>query len=448
MVINRYNRIVLPFIFLIDLTILLTLYFIFFSPIKQSTLFFVALFWVFPSIIFKSFQVPRTYSKIVGLIPMLYTFGLFILIYNLGILFGLLAAANSKVQFFFLTSAALLLFLSSLSRYLILYQFRLRGRNIRYAVLLNQNITDKGIEKLNGDAILLGYRFVKLIKTSERYFQELNNLIGRMKIDIVFIQGNNNKLTDSVSAFCDDHGLRMKILLPLSVSSGLRAGLDQIGGYPVMDLRHEPLLYLGNRIMKRTVDFLMASLSIVFILTWLPVVVKLVQAFSYPGPLFFVQERIGRDGKIFNLYKFRTMVYSKEEKSAKKGQAEKTHERDKRVPWFGRLLRRTNLDEYPQFLNVLFGFMSTVGPRPHMVGEDMVLEKKVPRYRVRRFVKPGITGWAAINGYRGGTDDIALMSKRTEHDIWYLENWTIWLDIKIMAITIWQMITLRIPRAY
>ena len=225
-------------------------------------------------------------------------------------------------------------------------------------------------------------------------------------------------------------------------------GLDQLGGYPIMDLRHEPLLYLGNRVMKRTVDFFMASLSIVFILTWLPVVVKLAQVFSYPGPLFFIQERIGRDGKIFNLYKFRTMVYSKEEKLAKKGQAEKTHEMDKRVPWFGRLLRRTNLDEYPQFLNVLFGSMSTVGPRPHMVGEDKVLVKKVSRYRVRRFVKPGITGWAAINGYRGGTDDIELMSKRTEHDIWYLENWTIWLDIKIMAITIWQMISLRIPRAY
>ena len=95
--------------------------------------------------------------------------------------------------------------------------------------------------------------------------------------------------------------------------------------------------------------------------------------FSYPGPLLFVQERIGRDGKIFNLYKFRTMVYSKESESAKKGQAEKTHEMDKRVPWFGRLLRRTNLDEYPQFINVLFGSMSTVGPRPHMVGEDEVL---------------------------------------------------------------------------
>ena len=118
------------------------------------------------------------------------------------------------------------------------------------------------------------------------------------------------------------------------------------------------------------------------------------------------------------------------------------------IPWFNRLLRKTNLDEYPQFMNVLLGSMSTVGPRPHMVGEDNELANKVLNYRVRRFVKPGITGLAAIKGYRGGTDDLDLMKKRTEFDIWYLENWSLWLDIKIMAITVWQMLTFRIPKAY
>ena len=109
---------------------------------------------------------------------------------------------------------------------------------------------------------------------------------------------------------------------------------------------------------------------------------------------------------------------------------------------------RTNLDEYPQFLNVFFGSMSAVGPRPHMVGEDSILEKNVNKYRVRRFVKPGITGWAAINGLRGGTEDMKLMKKRTDFDIWYLENWSVWLDIKIILITIWHMVTFRIPKAY
>ena len=126
----------------------------------------------------------------------------------------------------------------------------------------------------------------------------------------------------------------------------------------------------------------------------------------------------------------------------------KTQLIDLRVPWFGRFLRRTNLDEYPQFINVLLGSMSTVGPRPHMVGEDLTLEGNVPKYKMRRFIKPGITGWAAINGYRGGTDDMKLMVKRTDYDIWYLENWSLWLDTKIIFITSWQMITLNILKAY
>ena len=142
------------------------------------------------------------------------------------------------------------------------------------------------------------------------------------------------------------------------------------------------------------------------------------------------------------------MFHTSEAQLAKDGHAVKTSNDDARIPLFGKLLRKTNLDEYPQFLNVFLGSMSTVGPRPHMVGEDNELAENLLNYKVRRFVKPGITGWAAVNGYRGGTDNINLMSKRTEMDIWYLENWTLWLDIKIMAITIWQMVRFRIPKAY
>jgi len=448
MIQERYNRIVLPFFFLTDLTVLLGLYFIFISQTQFFYFFLAGLLWIFPSLYFNSYNVPRTYSTVKGLRPIFYTVTVFIFLYVIIIQLDFLPLVNLYLQLYFIITIFVLFLFVGLFRYLLFYQYRLKGKNIRNAVLLGQGLTANRIEKLHQDVTHFGYRFVNNFSFPGTYIQDLQNLVKNQKIDILFIHESNKIIIDKVSAFCDEHGLRLKLLLPLSVSAGRRAGLDQLGDYPVMDLRHEPLLYLGNRIMKRTMDFFMASLSIVFILTWLPVVVKLAQAFSYPGPLFFIQERIGRNGKIFNLYKFRTMVYSKESESAKKGQAEKTHEMDKRVPWFGRLLRRTNLDEYPQFLNVLSGSMSTVGPRPHMVGEDKVLVKKVRRYRVRRFVKPGITGWAAINGYRGGTDDIELMSKRTEHDIWYLENWTIWLDIKIMAITIWQMITLRIPRAY
>jgi len=268
------------------------------------------------------------------------------------------------------------------------------------------------------------------------------------KVDIVFLMEANQAVTDTISALCDDYGIRLKLLLSLSSGTGRRAGLDTVGGFPLMDVRHEPLLYFGNQAIKRIIDIIMSVLSIIFILTWLPIIVKIAQMFTYPGPLFFTQDRVGRDGNIFKLYKFRTMRISLETKTAQRGLSKKTNQTDPRVPWFGHILRRSNLDEYPQFLNVFMGTMSTVGPRPHMVGEDISLEKHVRRYRMRRFVKPGITGWAAINGYRGGTEDIDLMARRTEHDIWYLENWSLWLDIKIIFITIFQMITFKIPKAY
>jgi lipopolysaccharide/colanic/teichoic acid biosynthesis glycosyltransferase len=138
--------------------------------------------------------------------------------------------------------------------------------------------------------------------------------------------------------------------------------------------------------------------------------------------------------------KFRTMVSNK---SAEKGYSHLTSKDDHRITLIGKVLRKTNLDELPQFMNVLFGYMSVVGPRPHMVSEDREIADEIDKYRIRRFVKPGITGLAAINGYRGGTENLELMQKRIDQDIKYIENWSLWLDIKISIITFWQMLTFR-----
>ena len=301
---------------------------------------------------------------------------------------------------------------------------------------------------IKNEGMLFGYNFIKHLKNYKKYIEELDSIINHKKINIIFLNESEKDIIDEISYYCDDNGIRLKLLLDISSSAGHRAGLDIIGGYPMMDVRHEPLLYLGNKIIKRFVDIFFGFLSIVFILSWLPFVVKIVQSITYPGPLFFVQDRVGFNGKTFKLYKFRTMRITKEVLKAQRGESEKTKRFDSRIPWFGKLLRSSNLDECPQFINVFLGNMSTVGPRPYMIGEDKYLEQHIPRYKIRRFVKPGVTGWAAINGYRGGTDSINHMSKRTNLDIWYLENWTIWLDLKIIFKTFWQMITLRIPKAY
>ncbi len=152
------------------------------------------------------------------------------------------------------------------------------------------------------------------------------------------------------------------------------------------------------------------------------------------------QDRIGADGTRFQCMKFRTMV---SDKSAEKGYSHLTSKDDDRITLIGRILRKTNLDELPQFINVLMGYMSVVGPRPHMVSEEQAIADKINKYRIRRFVKPGITGLAAIKGFRGGTENLTLMQKRIDYDIEYIEKWTFWLDVKIAIITAWQMLTFK-----
>ena len=148
-----------------------------------------------------------------------------------------------------------------------------------------------------------------------------------------------------------------------------------------------------------------------------------------PGPVYFIQKRTGYKGKEFGCIKFRTMHVNVD---ADKVQAT---ENDPRKTPFGDFLRRTNLDELPQFINVFKGEMSIVGPRPHMLKHTEEYSKIISQYMVRHFVKPGITGWAQVNGYRGITDEVWKMERRVEHDVWYIEHWTSLLDLKIIART-------------
>ncbi len=234
-----------------------------------------------------------------------------------------------------------------------------------------------------------------------------------------------------------------RIHLIQSGTTRLSKKLDKInrfGPFAAVPLRQEPLSLKRNQILKKFFDITLSMTVLVGILWWFYPLVGLIIKLSSKGPVVIRQNRIGVDGIQFKCMKFRTMVSNK---SAEKGYSHLTSEDDSRITWIGKVLRKTNLDELPQFLNVLMGYMSVVGPRPHMVSEEQEIADKIDKYRIRRFVKPGITGLAAITGFRGGTENLNLMQKRIDHDIQYIENWSIWLDIKISIITFWQMLTLR-----
>ncbi len=448
---GRYNRIVLPFFFLFDIFVTLFIasfdnYLYSIENNNYASPFLACLFWAIPSLIFKSYKVPRVISFTYAARSTLLTFLCFLF---LNIVFFLKLSSPASIAFAinFIFHIAIAQFSISYIRYLFFLNYRRKGKNYLNAVFLGK-INNQKMKSFKVDSRNFGYHFIENFQNSENYINNLNMIILKEKVQIVFLLETENYITELIRVFCDAKGIRLKILISITEETRRLTGLDIIGGYLAMDLRHEPLLYLGNRIIKHTFDLIFSFISILFVLSWLPIVVKFFQVLSYPGPLFFIQDRVGHNGKKFRLYKFRTMKFSKDNNFAQKGKSKITKIKDKRIAWFGSLLRKSNFDEYPQFLNVLFGSMSIVGPRPYMIGEDIALEKNINKYRIRRFAKPGISGWAAVNGYRGGTDDLKLMSKRTEYDIWYLENWTLWLDLKIIFITIWQMVRLKVPKAY
>ncbi len=204
----------------------------------------------------------------------------------------------------------------------------------------------------------------------------------------------------------------------------------KMNGLVINSKYNEPLSLLQNRIIKRGFDILVSGLVIVFILSWLiPIVAILVKSESR-GPVFFRQKRSGRNNKPFWCLKFRSMTPNKE------ANAKQASRGDVRITKVGAFLRKTSLDEMPQFLNVITGDMSICGPRPHMLSHTDEFSAQINNYMVRLYVKPGITGWAQVNGYRGETSELIQMEKRVEYDIEYLQNWTITNDFVIMINTV------------
>lgn len=227
--------------------------------------------------------------------------------------------------------------------------------------------------------------------------------------------------------------INLKFVPDFSKSLSTPFRINYLGEFPVINLRNEPLEDIDNRFKKRLLDIIFSSFIIIFILSWLFPIIAIAIKMS-KGPVLFKQLRSGRDNQVFYCYKFRSMRMNRECDTI---QATKCDDRVTRV---GRFLRRTSLDELPQFFNVLLGDMSVAGPRPHMLKHTEEYRAIIDKYMVRHHLKPGITGWAQVNGLRGETNTKDLMEKRVEHDIWYIQNWTMMLDIKIIFLTVINLI--------
>jgi exopolysaccharide biosynthesis polyprenyl glycosylphosphotransferase len=206
--------------------------------------------------------------------------------------------------------------------------------------------------------------------------------------------------------------------------------MESVGNLVLINPQENPLDDLGARIGKRIFDIVFSALAILLIFSWLFPIIALLIKISSKGPVFFIQERTGFDNRSFGCIKFRSMNVNKD---ADKKQATAN---DSRITKIGHFIRRTNIDELPQLFNVFVGQMSVVGPRPHMLAHTEQYSNLIEYYLTRHYVKPGITGWAQINGLRGETNELWKMEKRVEFDKEYIENWTFLWDIKIIWMTI------------
>ena len=248
---------------------------------------------------------------------------------------------------------------------------------------------------------------------------------------IITTDPGNKESIEKLIDYAERHGIRASVVLNLPALMKRNFELSDLGGLPLFQIREVPLSDYVPLFWKRVFDVLFATVTLLLLSPVLLLISIAIKADSR-GPVFYRAERIGRQGKHFRIFKFRSMKIAADAASENRS----TQKNDDRITGTGKILRRYSLDELPQLLNVLEGSMSVVGPRPHRVTLDQKFGTLVPAYPVRRFIKPGITGWAQVNGWRGLTEKNIDFKGRALHDLWYLEHWSFGLDLAIIWLTV------------
>ncbi len=350
----------------------------------------------------------------------------------------------SRVVFFYFWIINVLGF--SLSRTVlrkILKYFRRKGYNLRFVLIVGAGKLGRQVAEGIIRHPQLGLRVKGFLTRNTKkigelidgipvlgFYEDVQKVAGEQGIDQVFIALplEEHLRLKTVLENIEDVMVDVKIVPDLYQFVTLRGGIEELGKLPVISLRDSPM-YGWNRIIKRTGDLVFALASIVLTLP-LTIPISLIIKLTSPGPVFYKQERMGIDGKIFNMFKFRSMAVDAEKDTG----AVWATENDSRRTKFGALLRKLSLDELPQLINVLNGEMSIVGPRPERPVFIKNFRKSIPQYMLRHTMKTGITGWAQVNGWRGNTS----LEKRIKFDLLYIENWSLAFDLKIIWLTLWK----------
>ena len=350
--------------------------------------------------------------------------------------------SRGLIFIFFCANIILTLLVRCFIRYL-LRAFRKKGYNLKYILLVGYSrAAEEYINRINANPqwgyVIRGildnhvprgtaYKGVKVIGT-------IDNLTGILPVSVLDEIAVTLSLADydyleEIVALCEKSGVHTKFIPDYNSLIPNKAYTEDLMGLPLINIRYVPLSNTLNAFVKRVVDIVGSFCGIV-ILSPLLIVIAIIVKTTSKGPVIFKQERVGRYNKTFNMYKFRTMRMQ-EPGEEKKGWTVKD---DPRVTKVGKFLRKTSIDELPQLFNILRGDMSIVGPRPERPQFVEKFKEEIPRYMIKHQVRPGLTGWAQVNGYRGDTS----IRRRIDFDLYYIENWTMGFDFKIMFMTIFK----------
>ena len=323
--------------------------------------------------------------------------------------------------------------------------YRKSGHNFKRVVIVGAGKNGMELYRLMKDDLAYGFNVMGFFDDNLSLKPILPNYLGMTNevesyvlehnVDEIYctLPGTNDEKIKRMLNFAEKHMVRFYIVPEFYRNVKKSMIMEMMESIPLLTVRVEPLQASYNRALKRCFDVLFSLCILLTVFPILSVVVGVLIKLSSPGPILFRQKRTGLYGQDFECYKFRTMRVNAEADTL---QAVKNDPRKTKI---GDFLRRTNLDEFPQFVNVLKGDMSVVGPRPHMLKHTEQYSALIDKYMVRHLVKPGVTGWAQVTGYRGETKTLEQMEGRVKRDVWYIENWSFLLDLKIIVVTVINM---------
>ena len=434
---ERYGSLIKPLFGLIDLVIINMAVFYFEINLKNVYIFcfYISISWVIIAVKNHFYEVQR-HTRLIQIAPLLFRQIIFFAIALYAFigffkqpLISRLALGN-YILFVFLTISVF----KFLSIYLLKkYRTILRG-NIRKVIVIGSNEKSRQLIKTFNTRLDFGYKFDAQFSGKDEEFTLENcfDYIIENNIDEIYfsVAELSNKQINKLIDFADNNLRELKFIPDNKEIYSKKLKYEYYDYIPILSLRAIPLQESVNKFIKRLFDILFSLFIIVFVLSWLTPILAILIKLESKGPVFFKQSRNGFNYQEFDCYKFRSMTPNKD---AHRSQAKKG---DQRITKMGAFIRKTSIDELPQFFNVLFGDMSVVGPRPHMVSHTNLYAQKIDKFMVRHFVKPGITGLAQVSGFRGEVETDDDIISRVKYDIFYIENWSLLLDIKIMTQTL------------